>query len=103
MGWACETLLSGGLVEQTTTQGSPLARELEKRLACLVGAEAVPLRNRVLGELHLWQPLELERRWDTQRTYSDNMTEVGRIFPEQSPDAAAESDHERRIQSITST
>lgn len=96
---ACETLLSEGLVEQTTKPGGPLARELEKRLACLVGAEAVPLRHRVLGELHLWRALELERSSDKQRTMWDNMTKVGRIFPEAAPNAVAESDHERRLQS----
>ena len=97
---ACETLLHDGLVEQTTTPGSAYARELEKRLACLVGVEAVPLRHRVLGELHLWQALKLERSWDTQRTMWENMTEVGRIFPEDAPDTAAASEHERRLQSI---
>lgn len=96
----CETLLGNAFIEQTTVPGSPPARELEMRLACLVGAEAVPLRSRLFGEFHLWRAMELDRSRDRQRAYWDAVSAARTALAQEPPDCAEESDHERRLQSI---
>jgi hypothetical protein len=65
-----EILLHDAFVERSMSRGEPRDRLLQE-LSCLVGAEDVPLRLRLLGQMHLYRAREAAQAAERARVLHD--------------------------------